>query len=96
MALIIYLQRYPENKNYGYLYSAVWIGFFTIIQSLFAHKGMFVYDNGWNGWHNIWLNIALFAVLRVHYRKPAMAMLISLPAVVIFYLLFPFPLESLK
>lgn len=96
MALIIYLQRYPENKNHGYIYSAVWIGFFTIIEYLFAHKGMFVYDNGWNSLHNIWLNIVLFAVLRIHYRKPAIAMLISLLAAVIFYLLFPFPLDSLK
>ncbi|MRX72352.1 hypothetical protein GJU40_09335 [Bacillus lacus] len=98
MALIIYLQRYPFHaaRRARIIYFSVWVAFFTVIQALFAHKGMYVYDNGWNSWHNIWLNIILFSILRIHYRYPVAALILSAPIALIFYLLFPVPLETLK
>ncbi|MEW8972382.1 MAG: hypothetical protein AB2411_17280, partial [Mesobacillus sp.] len=74
----------------------IWVTFYTVIEALFAHRGMYVYDNGWNSWHNIWLNLILFGVLWIHYRKPIIAWIISIPLAIIFYLFFPFPLDSLK
>lgn len=92
VALIIFFQRMPTARNVKIIYISVWVIFFTIIEALFAHKGMFVYGEGWNSWHNIWLNTILFMFLLIHIRKPALALILSLPAVAIFYILFPVPL----
>ncbi|MTH54725.1 hypothetical protein GKZ89_15080 [Bacillus mangrovi] len=94
MGLIIYLQRFPERNRIFYM--SVWVAFYSVIQVLFAHKGMYVYDHGWNSWLNIPLNIILFSVLYVHYRNPVAAYFLSVPIAVIFYLFFPFPWDSLK
>ncbi|RDI45382.1 CBO0543 family protein [Falsibacillus pallidus] len=95
-ALIIYLQRLPHTKRKMAIYMAVWVVFFSVLETLFAHKGMYVYGNGWGGWYNIWLNLVLFIVLTVHYRKPYFAISLSLLGAIIFFLLFPIPLEQLK
>ncbi|WP_064093063.1 CBO0543 family protein [Rossellomorea aquimaris] len=95
-ALTIFLQRMPENKQIKGAYFGIWIAFFTILEFLFFLKGMFVYENGWNNWHNVWLNIILFSVLYLHYRKPFYAYLVSIPLALLFFVLFPFPLLSMK
>ncbi len=82
----------PTARNAKITYIAVWVIFYTIIEALFAHKGMYVYGEGWNSWHNIWLNGSLFMFLLIHYRRPALAIILLLPAAVIFYILFPVPL----
>jgi hypothetical protein len=91
--LIIFLQRMPLNKNAKAIYIIVWIVFYTIIEALFAHKGMFVYGDIWNSWHNIWLNSLLFLAILVHYRRPAAALILVLPTAAIFYVFFPVPLS---
>jgi hypothetical protein len=96
VGLIIYLQRFPSTNRNQLLYVGIWVTFYTIIEALFAHRGMFVYDHGWNSWHNIWLNLILFVLLRIHYKNPVTAWLISVPLAIIFYFIFPVPLESLK
>lgn len=94
--LIIYLQRFPSSGRNQFLYIGVWVAFYSAIQALFSFMGMFVYDHGWNNWHNIWLNFILFIVLRIHSKNPITAWTISIPLCIIFYLLFPVPWDSLK
>ncbi len=96
VGLIIYLQRFPVKRSGQILYILIWTAFYTVIEFLFAHKGMYVYDHGWNGWWNLPLNLVLFSVLYLHYRNPLRAIGVSILLVIVFYLLFPFPMESLK
>ncbi|WP_110114282.1 CBO0543 family protein [Bacillus sp. CGMCC 1.16541] len=96
VALTIYLQRFPHHRRIKYAYIAIWVMFFSILEYLFAHKGMFVYDNGWNGWHNVWFNLVLFIILTIHYRKPVIAIALSILVSCIFFLVFPVPISSLK
>ncbi|APH06849.1 CBO0543 family protein [Bacillus weihaiensis] len=96
IGLIIYLQRFPTQRKNQLIYISVWVAFYTIIEALFAHKEMYVYGHGWNSWFNIILNTILFTILYVHYRKPLIAIIAAVPIAIIFYLFFPFPLDSLK
>ncbi|WP_223702205.1 CBO0543 family protein [Sutcliffiella deserti] len=92
VTLIIFFQRMPEARNAKIIYVAVWVIFYTIIEALFAHKAMYVYGEGWNSWQNIWLNAILFMFLLIHYRKPAVALILAIPAAALFYFMFPAPL----
>ncbi|WP_281659048.1 CBO0543 family protein [Halobacillus sp. Cin3] len=94
--LVIFLQRMPDSKAARVYYVAVWIGFYTALEWLFSMKGMYVYDHGWNNWLNIPLNTLLFLILAVHYKRPSLAMILAVPIAVLFYVCFPFPLDSLK
>ncbi|MDX8289838.1 CBO0543 family protein [Metabacillus indicus] len=96
MGLIIYLQRFPAKRRNQWIYIAVWTAFYSALEWIFSHKGMYVYDNGWNGWLNIPLNLLLFIVLTIHYRKPSIAILLSVLSVILFYLFFPFSWGNLK
>lgn len=96
MGLIIYLQRFPTNRVSQLIYFTAWVTFYVVLTAIFAHRGLFVYDNGWNGWWNIPLNIVLFGVLYIHYRNPVRAIALSLLFAILFYFAFPFPFESLK
>ncbi|UOY92486.1 hypothetical protein MUG87_19070 [Ectobacillus sp. JY-23] len=96
MTLFIFLQKFPKERKSQFVFFTVWVTFYSAIQALFAHKGMFVYDNGWNSLHNIWLNIVLFTFVIIHYRNPAIAILLAIPAVALFLFIFPVPLDSLK
>ncbi|WP_240687981.1 CBO0543 family protein [Pseudalkalibacillus hwajinpoensis] len=96
VGLIIYLQRFPKKRINQITYIAIWAGFYTLLETLFAYKGLYVYDNGWNGWLNIPLNTILFVMIYIHYRSPVKALIISIPIAILFYLFFPVPLESLK
>lgn len=86
----------PALRNAQIIYIAVWVIFYTIIETLFAQKIMFVYGNHWNNWHNIWLNATLFIFLVIHYRKPVWALILALPAGPLFYFMFPVPLYLLN
>lgn len=92
VTLIIFFQRMPALRNAQIIYIAVWVIFYTIIETLFAQKEMFVYGNYWNNWHNIWLNATLFIFLVIHYRKPVWALILAIPAAALFYFMFPVPL----
>ncbi len=96
VGLIIYLQRFPQKRSSQLIYISIWIAFYSIIQTLFAHMGMYIYDNGWNGWLNIILNTILFVVIYIHYKNPVRAIILSIPLAILFYVFFPFPLDSLK
>ncbi|AST91021.1 MULTISPECIES: CBO0543 family protein [Sutcliffiella] len=96
VGLIIYLQRFPQKRNSQIVYIGIWVLFYSVIQTLFAYTGMYVYDNGWNGWLNLLLNTVMFTIIYIHYRSPLKAILLSILLAIIFYIFFPFPLESLK
>ncbi|MCA1065170.1 CBO0543 family protein [Rossellomorea sp. AcN35-11] len=95
-ALTIFLQRIPSKRKLKILYFSIWIAFFTLLEYLFSLKGMFIYENGWSNGHNIGLNIILFSVLYLHYKKPFYGILASIPIAIVFILLFPFPILSMK
>ena len=96
VADLIYLQRYPRNWKNAVIYIFVWSTFFWAIEFLFFQKGMFVYDNGWNIWHSYWFDILMFVMLRIHFKRPVLALALSAVAVAAMVLCFPIPFENLK
>jgi hypothetical protein len=95
VALMIYLQYFPKGKK-KYLYVATWVAYFSVLELLFIKKGLFVYDNGWNGWWSLLFNMITFIIIRLHYKRPLLAILVSIPIVIILMLFFHPSLNELK
>jgi hypothetical protein len=95
IAIMFYLQYYPNGKK-QVLYIFTWVAYFTSMEFLFSRLGMFVYDNGWNvGW-SLLFNIIMFTMLRLHDKRPLLALILSVPIIVILLMYFHPPLAELK
>ncbi|MFT9495398.1 CBO0543 family protein [Anaerosolibacter sp.] len=96
IVILIFLQRYPEQSRSRVIYICIWSLFFWIIEYLFAEKNMFIYDNAWNVWHSAWFDVLMFIMFRLHYKRPALTIGLSVIVVILFIFIFPVPLSKLK
>lgn len=96
VVLFMYLQHFPQQTKNKLIYLCVWIGYFSAIEWLFEKKGLFVYENGWNGWWSLVFNIISFTILRLHFRRPLLALSLSLPIIIILLFFFHPELHELK
>lgn len=95
IVLMMYLRYYPNGRK-KYIYLAVWIGYFTVIEYLFHVKGLFLYDNGWSTTWSAVFNFLLFTMIRLHYNNPIFAWVLSVPIIVVILFLFPPALADMK
>ncbi|SFB13224.1 MULTISPECIES: CBO0543 family protein [unclassified Bacillus (in: firmicutes)] len=93
--IMIYLRFFPTGRR-KYIYLVAWIAYFSVIEWLFAKKGLFVYENGWNLKWSIMFNIIMFTLLRVHFKKPILALALSFPIIVVLLIFFHPPFSHLK
>lgn len=96
VAILAYLQHFPQNAVNKAIYIFIWTTFFWIVEFLFYKMDMFVYGNGWNIWHSAWFDLLMFIMFRLHYKKPLTAIGLSAISVIAFTMFFPIPFKSLK
>lgn len=95
VVIMIYLRYYPKGKK-QYFYVGIWIAYFTCLEYLFYKKGLFIYENNWNVFWSFIFNLILFAIVRIHYKSPIKAILISIPIIAILLTLFHPSLAEIK
>lgn len=96
IAIMIYLQRFPLKLSAQAAYVTIWTFFFSIIEFLFFKMGMFVYEHGWNIWFSVLFDLGMFIMIRLHYKKPLLAVGISAGMVLAFLVLFPISFAEMK
>ncbi|WP_442598506.1 CBO0543 family protein [Neobacillus sp. D3-1R] len=95
VVIMMYLQYFPKGRK-KYFYIGIWVAYFSVIEWIFTKKGLFVYENGWNGWWSLLFNVISFVIIRLHYKRPAFAMMISIPIIIILLYFFHPALHELK
>ncbi|RSD28514.1 hypothetical protein EJA10_05380 [Mesobacillus subterraneus] len=96
VVLMIYLEYYPKGKVRGVLYLLVWVAYFSVIEYLFEAKGLFIYENGRNGWWSVLFNIITFIIIKIHFKNALAAILISIPIIAVLLMFFHPALHDLK
>ncbi|MCT8136710.1 hypothetical protein H1D32_02450 [Anaerobacillus sp. CMMVII] len=95
VVLMIFLQYYPKGKK-QIVYLAAWVAYFSFLEYLFVKKGLFLFDNGWHlGWSTLF-NVITFILIRIHYKKPLLALTISIPTIAVLLMFFHPALHDLK
>jgi hypothetical protein len=95
LVIVIFLRFFPAGlKGIGYI--LVWVITFWLIEYLFSKKGNFLYDNGWNIWWSLIFNMIMFPTLRLHFKRPLIAILVSIPLIIILLMFFHPSLDDLK
>jgi hypothetical protein len=96
VVLMVYLQYFPKKKKKKYIYFGIWVTYFSVIEYLFEKKGLFEYENDWNIWWSTLFNLITFTLIRIHYKNPLVALLISIPIIAVLLFFFHPSLAELK
>jgi hypothetical protein len=91
--VILYLTYYPIQGYKQIAYILCWVGLYVIVE-LFSLKWCgFTYLNGWNILYTIGFDITMFALIRLHYKKPILAWVSSAVIALVFIWWFKIPLS---
>lgn len=93
---ILFLSFYPQKLSLQILYIFSWSIIFEIIEAISVLFGIFTYHEGWSLYYSFAHDFIMFALLRVHFKKPLLAWPIAviLACAVVFF--FRIPLEMLR
>ena len=90
--IILFLGNYPKGKNKILLHYIKWISLSVIIESLALKLGAIKFAHGWSmGWE-VFFYSTMYPMLRLHYRKPLLALIISVFFVLFYLLIFDYHL----
>ncbi len=91
--IFVFLSRYPVKwgkKIYHYL---MWIGIYIGTELVFQLTTRITYEHNWNlGWSLIF-DCVMFPMLRLHFRKPLLAWILSIPIIIGYMLIFKVPIK---
>jgi hypothetical protein len=94
----IYLSKYPFSKSLysqtGYI--GLYILLFVILEWISVKVGAITYHHNWNLWWSLLFVIVMFIVLRIHYLRPLLAIIISVIAAVILCFIFDVSFYQMK
>lgn len=79
---IIYLGRWPKGFKKSLLWIAMWVLLYFSIESFLLFIGGIKHDHGWTLFNSFCFNIMMFLMFRLHYKRPILAYLISVPIII--------------
>jgi hypothetical protein len=94
-SVLVYLSTYPEGKRLirQVWHIVKWILIYSIVEFVGWHMGRVYYEHGWNMWWSFAFDCQMFPMLRLHFKKPILAYIISVPLVAFLVWWFHVPLK---
>lgn len=94
--VILFLTHWPEGRIKQAVYILAWSAADAIIEYIGFLTGYFSYDNGWNIFWSAGVFVCGFIIIRIHYKNPLTAWLISGAMLLIVAFIFKLPFSGLK
>ncbi len=94
----VYLSKYPTKSSVFKrgMYVLFFIVVFIFLEYISVKLGAITYHNGWNlGWSLLFV-IIMFIVIRIHFTKPVLALIISIPFALLLCMIFEVTLDKMK
>jgi hypothetical protein len=87
----IYLSNFPENElKRKVLYIVQWTALFILIEIVLLNMDHIDYYNGWSLAWPTFFDIVMFSMLRLHYKKPLWAIVLSIPNILFYLIVFDY------
>ncbi|MEE3952222.1 CBO0543 family protein [Peribacillus frigoritolerans] len=97
LTILIYLGRFPQTRVKQAFWMFFWIICYSLIEYLnLKYLNLINHYNGWNIWWSVLFNIAMFSILRIHYKKPLLAWGVSIVWILILWNVLNIPIEKIK
>lgn len=92
---LMFLSHYPENKGMKkvLLHYVTWIVIYVGVEAIMAQLGSIIYKFGWSLGLSAIFNCIMFPFLRMHYKKPLLTLILSVPMAVFWLWLFDIPVH---
>lgn len=94
--ILIYLGRYPRTLMKRIWWTVLWIALWSALEWISVKIGQFTYHNGWTWGWSIAFNISLFLMVRLQFKQPLMAYVLSVIFAILLLLVFRVPLSSMR
>ena len=92
--VLIYLGRFPNRKWKAVVWILLWVAVFSMIEFInLRFLNLITHHHGWTMMWSVIFNVILFPMLRFHYKKPGLALLVSIPIVFFFVYYFKVPIR---
>jgi hypothetical protein len=97
VTVIMYLFHFPKKISKQILYILAWAILFIILELFGLHIfGIIDHLNGWNIWWSLLIDIILFVMLFIHYKRPLIAWGLSIIVIIFFLTVFNVNVYNLK
>ena len=95
--VLIYLGKFPSKTINIVIWVLFWVALFSLIEYInLRYLELVSHHNNWTmGW-SVLFNMILFPMLRLHYKYPITALLISVPIIFFFVIYFHVPIGKIK
>lgn len=92
--VFVFLSRFPEGKDRGRqtLHYAFWIAIYMAGEILLVIGKRISYQNGWTLLMSFLFDCIMFPMLRLHFTRPLVAYVLSIPIIAAYLIAFHVPL----
>lgn len=94
----IFLSKYPfQSLIYKQIvYVVIFIVLFIVLEYFSIKMGAITYHHGWNlGWSFLFV-VVMFIVIRLHFTRPILALIISIPFALFLCMIFGVTFDTMK
>lgn len=90
---LIYLGLFPNGVGKSMLWIGFWVVLYSLIEVIYLHFGAIKHFNGWTMLYSVLFNMMTFPMLRLHFRRPLLTYVISIPIAVAILVIFKVPIR---
>lgn len=92
---LMFLSRYPEGEGLLRIlrHYSFWIVLYVICEIILITTNGIIYKYGWGLWWSALFDCIMFPFLLLHYRKPLLTLILSVPMTVFWIWFFDIPVH---
>jgi hypothetical protein len=90
---LLFLSNYPDTLNKKLVYYLKWIGIYIGFEAVYVVFKKIEYQYDWNIFWSFVFLIVMFPMLRLHYKRPLLTYVVSLPVAIFLLWVFEVPVH---
>ncbi|MDQ0897483.1 hypothetical protein QFZ80_001311 [Paenibacillus sp. V4I7] len=90
---LIYLGLFPNGVGKSILWIGFWVVIYSLIEVIYMFCDAIKYFNGWNLFYSVLFNMIMFPLLRLHFFRPLLTYIISIPIAIAILVIFQVPIK---
>jgi hypothetical protein len=93
---LLFIGNYPEGRGLKKVigHFALYIGWYIGVEWIFSQTGHIQYQHGWSYWWSVAFDFLMFPMLRLFYKHPLLAYILSIPIAIFFIWWFDVPVHT--
>ncbi|HLO13151.1 MAG TPA: CBO0543 family protein [Pseudoneobacillus sp.] len=92
LCTFVYLSNFPEGEDWHkrFFYILKWLAIYIICESILLKYNHVNYYHGWNIVWTLFFDLVMFLMLRLHFKKPLWAIILSVPNTLFYLFVFDY------